>query len=107
MKDVLHDIVIAGGEAKLTSSLELTKGGVVLEAEEANFTNGKIGRDGKEHTGSGYVEFSKSEDASSITWMFDAPEDGLYTMEVRYAQKEGHCECLTYFFSDTFCPILG
>jgi len=66
MKDVLHDIVIAGGEAKLTSSLELTKGGVVLEAEEANFTNGKIAQ--KEGQDPVVVEVNEQKKGEIIFW---------------------------------------
>jgi hypothetical protein len=89
MKDVLHDIEIAGGTDSQMESLDVTEGGEILEAEEAVFTNGKSAVDADGFTGSGYVEFDGDADSSSITWTYDAPESGVYALEFRYALENG------------------
>ena len=85
MKEVLHDIEIAGGTDAKMESLDVTEGGILLEAEDAAVTNGQSASDATGFTGSGYVEFDPNAKASSIAWTIDAPEAGLYTLEVRYA----------------------
>jgi len=40
-------------------------------------------------TGNGYVDFDPETQSSSITWNYDAPKAGLYTMEFRYALEAG------------------
>ncbi|TWU44229.1 Exo-beta-D-glucosaminidase precursor [Novipirellula aureliae] len=89
MKDVLHDIEIAGGTDAQIASLEVTEGGVILEAEDAIFKNGKSANETSGFTGSGYVDFDPETEASTITWRYEAPKAGLYTMEFRYALEEG------------------
>lgn len=92
MKDVLDDVVIAGGTRILPNSLKVTAGGEMIEAEQATLINGKAveSTDGNTgNTGSGYVEFDEKAKSSSITWSYDAPKAGLYTMEFRYALESG------------------
>ena len=84
MADALQDIEKAGGTAKI-SSFEPTKGGTILEAENASVSNGKVAKEAAGFTGSGYVDFDPKAKSSTITWTFDAPKAGLYTMEFRYA----------------------
>jgi len=91
MKEVLHDIVIAGGEAKLLGSCDVTEGGEIVEAEgeDARLTNGLIIKTKKTATGAGFVEFHHDAKDSSIMCQFIAPRERDYTMEVRYALKSG------------------
>ena len=89
MEDALKDIKIAGGTNRQIPSLSVTPGGKILEAEEATTTNGKSAKKITNFTGNGYVEFDPKAKSSSITWSYEAPEDGLYTMEFRYALKSG------------------
>lgn len=89
MKDVLHDIEIAGGTQAQFASLDVTQGGMLLEAEDAVFTNGKAAQETSGYTGSGYVDFDPETESSSITWTCEAPEAGLYTLEFRYALEDG------------------
>ena len=88
MVDALQDIEKAGGSAEI-SSFEPTKGGTILEAENASVTNGKVANKAAGFTGSGYVDFGAKSKSSAITWTFDAPEAGLYTLEFRYALEKG------------------
>ncbi|MFC1761522.1 GDSL-type esterase/lipase family protein [Planctomycetota bacterium] len=88
MAEALLDIEKAGGTAKI-SSFKPTPGGTILEAEDASVSSGKSANDAAGFTGSGYVDFDPQAKASSITWTFDAPKAGLYTMEFRYALEEG------------------
>ena len=89
MKDVLHDIEIAGGSEARFASLDVTAGGTLLEAEDATVSNGKSASDAAGFTGEGYVEFDSGAESSSIKWTVDAPEEGVYTLEFRYALAEG------------------
>jgi hypothetical protein len=89
MTDALLDIEIAGGVAEI-SSFEPTEDGIILEAEDAEFTNGTTAGHVPDYTGTGYVDFTPSADApASIEWTFDAPESGVYTLEFRYAMATG------------------
>lgn len=88
MTEALQDIEKAGGTAKI-SSFEPTKGGTILEAENASVKNGKAAKQAAGFTGRGYVDFDPQANTSSITWTFDAPKAGLYTMEFRYALEKG------------------
>ena len=87
MSESLNDIKIAGGKPQM-KSIPPTEGGIILEAEKALLTNGSIGKSEIEATGGSYVEFTTDAKLSEITWTFDAPEAGLYTLEFRYAQEK-------------------
>ena len=88
MAEALLDIEKAGGTAKI-SSFEPTQGGTLLEAEQAAVSHGKSASQVAGYTGGGYVDFDPQAKASSITWTFEAPKAGLYTLEFRYALEEG------------------
>ena len=88
MKDVLHDIEIAGGTPALTS-FEPTAGGLILEAEKARITGGQSAGTDPGFTGTGYVDFDDAAGGSTITWTYDSPKAGTYTLEFRYALPEG------------------
>ena len=87
MSESLNDIKIAGGKPQM-KSIPPTEGGTILEAEKALLTNGSIGKSEIGATGGSYVEFPTDTKLSEITWTFDAPEAGLYTLEFRYAQEK-------------------
>ena len=89
MVDALQDIEKAGGTAKI-SSFEPTKGGTILEAEDAAVSNGSMGEAASGFTGTGYVDFiESSQSPGSIEWTFDTPASGVYALEFRYALVSG------------------
>lgn len=69
LPDTLH-LKAGGTEAQMTS-LEVTAGGQILEAEAAATSNGSPGSEADGFTGSGYVEFDSKDKPSAITWTFD------------------------------------
>ncbi|MDB4766230.1 carbohydrate-binding family 6 protein [bacterium] len=89
MTDVLRDIETAGGSETQMASLEVTPGGTLFEAESAEIFNGVSASEANGFTGDGYVEFDAAAKSTAITWTVDAPEDGLYSLEFRYALEEG------------------
>ena len=89
MPDVLRDIKTAGGSQTQISSLDVTPGGTLFEAESAEISNGVQAREGEGFTGGGYVEFDPAAKFSAITWTVQAPEAGLYSLEFRYALEKG------------------
>ena len=89
MVDALQDVEKAGGTAKI-SSIEPTKDGTILEAEDAAVSSGTIGKAVPEFTGTGYVDFEpSSQSPGSIEWTFDTPESGVHILEFRYALETG------------------
>jgi hypothetical protein len=88
MADVLADIEKAGGGPSMTS-FEPTAGGTILEAESAQFTVGQATASDQGFTGTGYVDFDDATGGGTITWTFDAPAAGAYTLEFRYALPDG------------------
>ena len=88
MEDALLDIEKAGGQRGITS-FEVTQGGIILEAENAVRSSGKMAKTVRGFTGTGYVDFDQTAEASSIEWIFDAPVGGVYTLEFRYALEKG------------------
>ena len=89
MKDALHDIEIAGGAEPQIASCKPTPGGTLLEAETAEITNGESANEAKGFTGGGYVDFDSEAKSSAIKWTINAPVDGMYSLEFRYALKNG------------------
>ncbi len=87
MENVLHDIEIAGGIPSM-SSFEPTKDGIILEAENAVIEGGRTSNANNGYTGNGFVSFEEAT-ISSISWNFDAPKAGAYTLEFRYALPKG------------------
>jgi hypothetical protein len=90
MDEVLHDIAIAGGEPT-TESIPPGRGGVILEAEEAQSHNGTVIRDEGTvgATGDGYLRLGDPEGVAFVEWGYDAPDEGLYLLELRYALRSG------------------
>jgi hypothetical protein len=88
MKEVLHDIEIAGGTPAM-HSFPPTPGGTILEAEEAELTVGRVVSRDQGYTGTGYVGFDDASGGGTLSWIFDAPRAGTYTLEFRYALPEG------------------
>lgn len=80
--EVLKDVEIAGGQANI-DSMPSTPGGVILEAETANFRGAREDAKASGYTGSGYLESGEKD--CFIEWTFDAPQTGTYLLEFRYA----------------------
>jgi len=85
-QDVLYDLTANGAEL-LTRSMEPTKGGVILEAENAEFGIGRTSSDVSGYTGNGYVKSKEGDALQTIRWNFDAPEAGGYLLEFRYSMS--------------------
>lgn len=83
MDDVLEDIEIAKGN-KYLSSETVPGSGVILEAEDASYNNAKERKDMPGFTGEAYLIFRVSEEGM-IEWIYNAPEDGKYTLAFRYS----------------------
>jgi hypothetical protein len=85
-----YDIAIAGGEPT-TESIPPGRGGVILEAEEAQSHNGTVIRDEGTvgATGDGYLRLGDPEGVAFVEWGYDAPDEGLYLLELRYALRSG------------------
>ncbi|MCH6259021.1 hypothetical protein MLD52_20865 [Puniceicoccaceae bacterium K14] len=89
MEDALMDIEKAGGQRGM-DSFEITAGGTILEAEDASLHNAKVTSAVAGFSGIGYVESDQGADSSSsVEWTFDAPIDGTYMLEFRYALEKG------------------
>ena len=83
--DALHDIRSVGGQLDLPS-MEITEGGEILEAEEGRTDVPVRSDQQKGFTGTGYLVFSEYRDGDrSVEWVYDAPADGRYVLEVRYS----------------------
>ena len=83
---VLQDITIAGGTPRLPF-MRPTEGGIILEAETADFAGLLMGTDIDGYTGTGYLETRAGSRQSHVRWTFDAPEAAAYVLELRYALK--------------------
>ena len=84
--EVLNDISLMG-EKEHTILVSATKGGVILEAENAIGMNKALNNKTiSNYTGKGYV--SLNDNNSWIEWNFDAPEEGEYFLEYRYSLQE-------------------
>ncbi len=87
---VLGDINKVGGNPNLASAIP-TEGGMILEAEEATLVKGSKASTGKGFTGTGFVDFGAGT-GGSLTWNYEAPHDGEYLLEFRYALNSGELE---------------
>ena len=85
---VLDDITAAGG-VPLLPSMSPTPGGFVLEAETAFFAGAQVATNAAGYTGAGYLEFGPAAQENRVQWTFNAPEAGVFVLEVRYAVEEG------------------
>ncbi len=86
--EVLQDVVIAGGSPQ-PSSMAPTAGGIVLEAEEAEFANARKASTCQGYTGEGYVEVGDASAGAWVEWKFEAPREGTYVLELRYVKESG------------------
>jgi hypothetical protein len=87
---VLYDLRIAGAEPAVPA-IAPTAGGTVLEAEDATASDAAhpLRKSAAGHTGRGYLEFDHTLDPRRVTWTFEAPADGRYALEFRYAMRRG------------------
>ena len=82
--NVLYDITTTGGEIAL-ASMSPTAGGTILEAEEAAANASRKATEVEGYTGSGYLVYQGGEGERWVEWSYEAPEAGLYYLELRYA----------------------
>lgn len=83
---VLYDITANGGKLEVPA-LAPTQGGVILEAEDAKSSTSKPKSTFPGFTGNGYLEYNAGDARQSVEWTYDAPEEGIYTLEFRYGMK--------------------
>lgn len=82
----LYDITVNGGSPNIPS-MEPTPGGILLEAEDADYKIARKNTDSKGFTGSGYLEGTAGDANQEIEWNYTAPEAGKYHLEFRYSLK--------------------
>jgi hypothetical protein len=87
LDEVLKDVIISGGNPRLTS-MAPTPGGIIVEAEDAVSNIGRKLAEVEGYTGTGYVDFSGASLRNWVEWTFDVPKAGAYVLEVRYALEE-------------------
>jgi hypothetical protein len=80
---VLYDIRTVGGAINLPS-MKPTAGGILLEAEDAQFEAFDVMDDIDDFTGTGFVAMSRDKGKRSLNWDFSAPVAGRYVLEFRY-----------------------
>jgi hypothetical protein len=87
---VLYDLTIVGAEPAVPA-IAPTPGGTVLEAEDAVAGDARLPllTATAGYTGRGYLEFAHTLDPRRVVWNFDAPADGRYALEFRYAMRRG------------------
>ena len=84
---VLYDIATVGGKTDL-ASMPPTKGGTILEAENAVSQASKKATEVDGYTGSGYLAYQGGEGERWTEWTYDAPEAGTYLLELRYILRQ-------------------
>lgn len=82
----VFDVIANGGETNLPS-MQPSKGGSVLEAENADFQVSVINSEVRGFTGQGYLETKAGDSRHRVKWTFNAPEPGSYILEFRYTLK--------------------
>jgi len=87
-RHALDDITAVGGVRRL-ASMSPTPGGFVLEAETASCAGARTVTSGGGCTGTGYLAFARAASENRVQWTFNAPEAGVYVLEVRYAAEDG------------------
>jgi hypothetical protein len=87
---VLYDLTIVGATPAVPS-IAPTPGGMILEAEDAVAGDAQqpLRTEATGYTGRGYLEFSHTLDPRRVVWTFEAPADGRYALEFRYAIRRG------------------
>ncbi|MFO7613116.1 MAG: alpha-glucuronidase family glycosyl hydrolase [Bacteroidales bacterium] len=82
----LFDIIANGGQVSLPS-MQPTKGGTILEAEEADYLVSIFKSELEGFTGKGYLETRVGDARHQVKWIYNAPETGSYILEFRYTLK--------------------
>jgi uncharacterized protein with PIN domain len=82
----LYDITANGGVVDV-SSMVPTKGGTILEAEQAGHKYSFIESEIEGYTGSGYIRTNAGDARQQVDWTYVAPEAGRYTLEFRYTLR--------------------
>jgi hypothetical protein len=87
---VLYDLTIVGASPAVPA-IAPTPGGSVLEAEDAVAGDPQqpLRTEAAGFTGRGYLEFTHTLDPRRVVWNFEAPADGRYALEFRYAMRRG------------------
>jgi hypothetical protein len=87
---VLYDLTIVGATPAVPA-IAPTPGGTILEAEDAVAGDPQqpLRTESAGFTGRGYLEFSHTLDPRKVVWNYDAPADGTYALEFRYAIRRG------------------
>jgi hypothetical protein len=83
---VLNDITANGGPLQVPP-MEPTPGGTVLEAEDASVKTPGTKNRIPGFTGKGYLDSDFSDARQAVTFTYDAPAEGAYTLEFRYTLK--------------------
>ena len=79
-KGIMYDLTSTGSHVHIPN-IPQTNGGIILEAENGELSNGKKNTDTKGFTGSGYVENPE------IKWAYHAEKEVTYILEFRYGMK--------------------
>ncbi|HKJ80369.1 MAG TPA: CBM35 domain-containing protein, partial [Prolixibacteraceae bacterium] len=79
----LYDITVNGGNIDLPS-MKPTPGGVILEAEDAEYAEAVVKNDIDGYTGDGYLTKQTGHSQNPVKWNYNAPEPGRYILEFRY-----------------------
>jgi hypothetical protein len=79
----LYDITANGGRIDLPS-MDLTAGGTILEAEDADFEISVIESEIEGHTGKGYLGTKIGDARQQVKWTYQAAGEGRYILEFRY-----------------------
>jgi len=82
----LYDITANGGEINLPS-MEPTSGGILLEAENADYEYSIFENEIGGYTGDGYLATKIGDARHRINWIYNAPDSGRYILEFRYTLK--------------------
>lgn len=82
----LYDITANGGNIDVPS-MKPSKGGTILEAENAAHEYSRINNEIDGYTGSGYLETRVGDARHLVDWSYTARESGSYTLEFRYTLK--------------------
>ncbi|HZG25460.1 MAG TPA: hypothetical protein VEZ17_12805, partial [Chitinophagaceae bacterium] len=83
---VLNEIAVNGGSL-LVPPMQPTPGGTILEAEVAEVKSPATKNRIAGFTGQGYLDSDFSDARQAVTFTYNAPRDGLYSLEFRYTLK--------------------
>lgn len=82
----LFDVIANGGKVDLPS-MQPTKGGILLESEDADYRISVLKSEIEGFTGKGYLETRVGDARHQVKWTYIAPESGNYILEFRYTLK--------------------